>query len=211
MKLMKKIGLGWILGLIFIVALLFGFVAIVRANPLLLGQSAKNSVSTTTPSFMTLGTATTTVIYDSYEVNGSNQTNNGNTILPDSAVMLIQFTASSTTSILGWKFEYATGDQGVNCRTNPTGCEWYSDTLFSNTNATTSQTFDVTPITAYTWKFASTTQSCTTTEDLTSVNRACKIVNVPTPLRYVRAVFYITSAQSGAVRAEIIPKKQKAE
>ena len=72
---------------------IFGIAFVVHASPLEIHQS--NTTATTTVSYMTPGTGTTTYYYDSY---GSGYADPN---AADRANMLVQFTASSTSSRAG--------------------------------------------------------------------------------------------------------------
>lgn len=210
-SLTNKIGLGKLLGLAFVSAILF-YAVVVYANPFQFSSSASSEVATSTLRFMTpampgsRGAATTTVYYDAFEVDGTNQTNNGNTLIPDSAIMLVQYTSTTTPSTLTWRYEYS---DGSNCKTNPEGCDWYADN-FTNTYtaSTTIATANVAQSTSFDWAFASSTNICNQSQILSSNSRGCKLVSVPTPTRFTKAVFYLSGAGNGAFHAKIIPKKQ---
>ncbi len=155
------------------------------------------SVATTTPSLMTAGTATTTIVYDSYALLGTNQFPGQKQDYTDSSTLLIQFSASSTTSTLGWKYEYSQD-----------GIDWYADNLTSGQVAS-STINNYAMSNSYTWTFASSTNLCDSTVVISTNTRNCKIVSVLTPVRFVRVVF---SAPAGSanegVFARFVPKKQ---
>ena len=153
--------------------------------------------ATTTMTYLVPGMSTTTAVYDTY--------NNGNaeTYATDKLSLAVQFSASSTGDTLNWYFEYA---QNGNCVTASSTCDWYAD----NTLAATTTVYNVAPGQSYTWTYASTTpggQSGT-------YSNSKKIFTVPTPTRYVRAVFYMSSTSplgiplNGAVWASFIGQKQ---
>ena len=164
---------------------------------------AQTASATSTLVFLRPGAATTTLVYDSQQSDGTNQTNNGNTYLTDEATLLVQFTASSTTSILGIGFEYS---NDVGCGAAPTTCDWYKNNLINPLAlSTTTTTIGLqTPIT-YSWTFAS--SSVGGVGVTSSNNRDTKVISVPTPMRYVRAVFTVSGA-NGAVYAQFLPKKE---
>lgn len=175
---------------------ILGFAGIALANPLFFGSNAQTSIATTTPVFLVVATSiatTTGPVYDSYEVNGTNEVNQGQVNSPNTAALLIQFTASSTTSVLGWTYEYSQD-----------AVDWYSDDVLNL--PTTSTTTSVSIINAQIWVFASSTIGGQVPG--TSNNIANKIVNVPVPTRYVRPVFYISSTARGAIWAQFVPKKE---
>lgn len=181
---------------------------IVFANTSFFASSASTSTATTTPTYLVSSSAiatTTLPVYDSTESTGTNQVNTGQNWAQDTQSLEIQFTASSTSSVLGWYYEYADGLDGVNCAAVSTNCDWYSDSLVAKSASTTPGT-SLTLNNSYTWTFASTTVGGTGATG----NRSMKIVTVPTPTRYTRVVFYCTSAATAncAVWARFLPKKQ---
>ncbi len=195
----KKINLVAIIIGIALTALFISFMGTekVFGNQSGIAPGAKSAVATTTVNFMTPGTATTTVVYDSYNQNGTNQPVGYVPTTSDGATLLVQQTASSTTSILGWKYEYSQD-----------GLDWYGDAIVNYGNATTTQVQSLAVNNSYTWNFASST-SCDNTAVLLTNNRGCKAVNVQTPTRYVRAVFFIpTGASNAGVYAQFVPRKQ---
>ena len=183
---MKKI----VIALIVIIGLaVTGFV---YANTSLFSQAAKTSTATTTPSYMTAGAATTTLTFDSWARSGTNQTDQGNTLAIDSAVLLLQQTSTSTPSTLRWTYEFSQD-----------GIDWYADSIDLTTNATT--TITVRTFKEYSWVFASSTPGGVKNP----LNRALKMVDVPTPLRFTRAIIYLAPASAAAdVYAEIQPKQE---
>lgn len=178
-----------------IVAISFG-AASVYANPSSIATTAQTATATTTLSYMTIGAATTTLVYDSY-------LNRPTTA--DSAIMLVQFTASSTASVLGISYEYTNGGPGLDCLGAPNTCDWYRDNTMISVNATTSQAFSVTVPNSYSWTFASSSQGGGNVA--ATNNRALKTLTIPTPARYVRAIFTATGTPS-AIWAQIGPKKE---
>lgn len=190
---MKK--LKYILPLAIFVFL--GLAGVAFANPLFFASSASTSTATTTPVYLAQATAiatTTGPVYDSYEVNGVVQQNQSVVNAPNTVSLAIQFTGSSTASVLGWRYEYSQD-----------AVDWYSDDLF--VKQTTASSTDISLGNTQTWTFASSTvgaQPASATNNLSS-----KIVTVAVPTRYVRAVFYILSSTRGGVWATFIPLKEQ--
>lgn len=179
----------FIFGVIASGALLFG-AQIAFANPSFFAPFAKTSTATSSPAYLTAGTATSTIVYDSFNLNGTNQSAPSDPLAADTAVLAVQFTASSTASILGIAIERS--DDGV---------DWYQDNL--STFATTSPQASLQVPMTYSWGFSSSTINGV----LNTSSRVGKVITVPTPTRYTRAVLTMTGA-AGAVWAEWIPKKQ---
>lgn len=130
-----------------------------------------NASATTTVTYLTPGTATSTQTYDSYGggVGDPNASTN--------AVMLLQFAASSTSSVLNINVQYSMN-----------GIDWYSDNLGAATSST-----GINVQNSYTWTAAGTATSS-------------KAITIPTPVRYSRAVIGILGA-GGAVYSNIVAQK----
>lgn len=150
-----------------------------RANGILCGSLT----ATTSPTFMTAGTATTTVTFDSGCATSNSQ---------DSSVLSMQLTASSTNTKLAVNFEYSQDN-----------IDWYQSNL--SAQATTTPVQDISTAQSYLWSFASTTPGL----GAPAGTRQMKTIVVPTPTRYVRAVFTIPSGSTnGAIWAEFDAKRQ---
>lgn len=166
-----------VLGLGLMAVLATAFVA--HANPLRFPPAVSFATATTSVSYFTTATATTTLaVYDSYSNTGVVGAG-GSTQAMDKASLLIQFAASSTSSILRAKLEYSQD-----------GVDWYGDNIIVPASGYNSISID----NVYTWTAGGTATSS-------------KLVNVPTPLRYVRATFAVSGA-NGAIWASIQPQKQ---
>ena len=208
MKYILSIITGIVLG-----AVLFGFSTISYANPSNFANSSSSGAATTTLTWLTATTnaTTTTSVYDTYQRNGSNQTNSGNTLATDSAILKIQVNASSTATKFTIALEYADGtESGTDCSTLPASCAWYADNFSQATSS--SPVINITPSNTYVWTFASSTIGGVS--NVTGLagyngtnNRDQKIINAPTPLRYVRANIIVSGA-NGGVWTSFIPKKQ---
>lgn len=204
---MKKISII-ILSAIVIFVGVFGFTQTVKANPTLFTRfknifAASSEVATTSPRFMTPGTATSTIYADSGQNESSFQ----------SSVLAVQVLASSTGSIFNFRLEYADETPTFNCYSTPTACDWYTDSTLQTgvgVSTTTDSGINYIPTAqTYSWKYASTTEGCTTGSNITSVNRGCKLITVPTPTRYTRAVFWLPiGSTNGAVWAAFIAKRE---
>lgn len=196
MKLTTKISilcfviLGTVLGIIYIT-----HPGIAYGNAAVLDSRCRTAVATTTRSVMSAGTATTTLYCDA-GASGTNQAY-------DSAVLTIDMNASSTLSNLNWFYEYSQGVNGVDCTATPTACDWYADSITSQATSTSNSAVAV--ANSYSWKFASTTQGGAAG----SLDRGLKVVNVPTPTRYIRVVFTLPVGSLNAnIWASLVSKKQ---
>lgn len=173
---------------------IFAVALIAHANPTFWASSASTATATTSVAYITKGAATTTTpVYDSYSVNGTNQTNTNNNQSAESAVMLLRLTASSSATTLNISFEYSQDK-----------VDWYQDNLQVQQNGTTSQQIAIQTANTYSWVFASSTIGGDANIGSTTMTKA---ITVPTPTRYVRPVFTMTGA-NGAIWAVILPKKQ---
>jgi hypothetical protein len=173
---------------------LFGFTGLALANPSSFATAISTSAATSSPSYMTPGRATTTTpVYDAY----SQTANGGFTSKADYAGLLVQFSASSTASILGITAEYSQD-----------GIDWYQDFVVDPNQIATSTgpTFSLVNPFAFSWKFASSTLGGISPSSTS--NRATAALLVPTPFRYTRLVFSMTGG-NGAVWASLLPIKQQ--
>lgn len=175
------------------------------AQPSQFSSGAVTSVlGTTSPQYMTPGTATTTLVYDSYQSCGTNQNNGGNTWATNSATLLLDVNASSTGTRFNVNFEYS--QDCVN---------WYQD-AFTNVNGyATSSTFITAIVPQYQYLFASSTSgglgSTTANFGISGLyNRDTRALTFQTPTRAIRAIITVPiGASNGSVWAQIIPKKEQ--
>lgn len=182
----KYIGIGSIVALLCLAT--FGVFYTVKANPsfFVRGQSSTTDLTsaTTGSAFMTAGTGTTTLSLDLGL--GSNQG-------ADSAVLNIQFAGSSTSATLNADIQYSQ-DNTI----------WYA----SSPAATSSPTQSISSVQTISLPFASSTISRAAVSNANSATTTRSIV-VPTPTRYVRALFYLPSGSTnGTVWAEFVAKRQ---
>ena len=186
----SKLLLVMLLMAIFVTAI--GVVGIASANPLRFGSTSRSATATTSPTYMTSGTATTTSpTLDAY-VQPSG-------FALDRATLLVRMGASSTASILNINIEYSHD-----------AVDWYEEggTLV-NGYATTSNPFYLTPVKNYVMNFASSTPGLGT---LGSIGTTTRAIKVETPTRYVRAVFSIpVGASASNVWSEWVPIRETSE
>lgn len=169
-------------------------VGVVHANPSYFAPQAKTALATTSPAYILPGTATSTVTYDSFNTDGTNESSGPqNPIAANSATLLVQFTASSTSSVLNVAIERS--DDGI---------DWYQDNLSALATTTPAQNIGVP--TSYTWTYATSTIGGV----VNPTNRLGKSLFIQTPTRYTRAVFTAVGANS-AVWAQFVPTKEAAE
>lgn len=155
----------------------------IRANNLVCG----NFTPTTTPTFITAGgTGTSTAVYDTGCASA------GST---DSASFLLQLTGSSTATVANVSFEYSQDN-----------VDWYSDDYNFPSASTTQSNTTLTSTRVYILTYASTTVGGLAG---TGNGRNTRIVNVPVPTRYVRAVTTLAPGSlPGAVWGEFVGKRQ---
>lgn len=155
-----------------------------EANPSVFNIKPPLTVGTTTPftasstfatyQYLKAGVSTsTTNVLDSWAA--------GTYGALDSASLFVQLTATSTPPTLRWRYEFSQD-----------AIDWYSEDIELTTNAST--TVHVRDYKEHSWVFASTTAN-----GLAGVNRAHKLLSVPTPTRYVRVVFYLPTGSADAV------------
>lgn len=130
--------------------------------------------ATTTRTQIFPGQATTTFAYDTFA---------GGIAQPaDSAILLLQQTASTAPAVLNIRFEYSQD-----------GVDWYGDSLDLE-QSTTSTMIALSQDRQFIWQASS-----------TSVQR--KALTVKTPTRYVRVLFAASNATT-SVWAQIVPKRE---
>lgn len=134
----------------------------------------RTAAATSTLSVVGPGNGTTTLTYDSLAL--------GSTYATDRASLLIQATASSSSSLLGIAVQYSQD-----------GVDWYDNDL-----AATTSPGSVTNISS-----ANSYQLSGNSTASTSL----KAISVPTPTRFVRAVFTSTVATS-SIWAQFVPIRQ---
>ena len=169
----------------------------VEANESQFQPRVNTSSATTTPNFLTVGTATTTLTL-----------NTGSLSKYDSASLLLQFHASSTganalVSEIGWNYEFSRDGQ-----------DWYCESEALVANATSS--IQSQSCKEYTW-FQSATSTLeetiipTTGDALATSSLANRKVDMPTPIQYARVNIYmpVSSTANASVYAEVIPVKEQ--
>lgn len=159
---------------------------IAGASTLYFPITSQTAVATSTLSYMTAGTGTTTPVYDAYS--------SGTQKKIDLASLFVQATASSTNTKYSIAFEYSQN-----------GVDWYQDGSSNFQLSTTTGATNVSTANSVYFNFASSTLggvvSATAPEN--------KIINVSTPVRFVRAVISLPSGSTnGAVWAQFVPAQQ---
>lgn len=163
------------------------FAGTAAANPSIFVAGKSTAVATTTIAYMTPGTATTTLSYDSF-LNGKQR--------DDAPVLLLQFTASSTSSTLL-----------VNQEFSQDGVDWYQGSPTTPDSAATSsipQILSVVP--QYQWTYASSTPGLGAVGNASRDSRA---VPLRSPTRFTRIIFSMKAGgTNGGVWASIVPARQ---
>ena len=190
-KYIKQISIVLAIAVIIAVGLSFKTTRTVLANQSVFNIKPFLTVGTTTPvsaggtyAHLRAGFSTsTTPVLDSWA--------SGTYGALDSATLLVQLTATSTAPTLEWRYEYSQD-----------GIDWYSDDIALTSNAST--TVHVRDFAEHMWVFASSTGG-------TSSNSiALKKLDVETPLRFTRAVFYLLpGSPNAAIFTQWVSKSQK--
>lgn len=183
---------------------LLGSLALISVAVLLLAPRAKANPSTlqraqtttcgaftgsSTPTYMTAGTATTTYTYDSFC---------GGATSADSAALLVQFAGASPAAVLNADVQYSQD-----------GIDWYAIGYAggSDVNSATSSP-SIGTVQQLTFPFASSTISRGVVTNANSAT-STRIIRLPTPTRFTRVLFTLpVGSTNGAVWAEFVGKKQ---
>lgn len=169
-----------------------------EANPLGFSCSSQTGNATTTNAFMTPGTATSTLLFDTYCVTGTNQQNTGNTFVASDLNLLTQLQASSTATVLNITAEYSQD-----------GIDWYQDNYVatvSTTTVTSNYVSDISTPNSYKWTFASSTTGGVATANN---NRIGKVIHLHVPTRFVRIVYTLASGSTnGTIWGSLLPIKE---
>lgn len=202
---MKKYIISGVIGTLAIL----GTYGVVLANPSYSLTTTQTSSSTTSPMWIpTGGTATSSLVFDSYIA--------GKPTLTDKAVVLVQLAASTSpgTAYLKMNIQYTPDLSGFNCAVTTSltasPCDWYEDG--GNINplfATTSKPFDISTVNQFTYAFASSTSSLGSIP-IAGQATSTRAFIINTPTRYTRIVL---SSPPGATSlsywAQIVPIKQQ--
>lgn len=174
--------------------------SMVQANPKFFANRVQTATATTTIEYMTPGTATTTLTFDTSLINQAD-TGVRNTNTLTSLTLATQFTASSTVaSVLKWRYEYSNDNE-----------DWYPESMLEGfISTTTPEIIGLKGYNEYKWITAS-----STCQVVTNGCRSHRLVNVPVATRYVRVLFYMSgspaSHNNGGIWAELVPIKEMSE
>ena len=171
MKTYKKIISGTVLALIAFLGLSFG---IVKANPSYFMPTVQTTIATSTPAIVTTATSST-LILDSYAYQAINAT--------DKATLLIQDTASSSTSQIKISFTYSQD-----------GIDYFNNNLIATT---TTGVYVSNLETPNTYSLLGNTSASTTRVAIT----------LPVPVRFAKVTFTGLVGTS-SVWAQIVPQRQ---
>lgn len=168
---------------------ILGGVNYAHANPSGFGATQQTSSATTSPVYLTPGTGTSTLTFDSYGGSSSPAL----ALKNNDAFALLRFAGSSTASVLGINAEYS-----QDC------IDWYSDSLVTAPTTTAVNSLNVNN--SMSWTFASSTvggKGLNATTGATST----KAIRLQTPTRCMRLVFSITGG-NGALWGQIVPVRE---
>lgn len=156
-----------IVGMLVALGALAAFVSSTQANQLYFPITTTSATATTTAAFLTSSGQATSSALDAYQASVTNAL--------DGLSLFVQFAASSTSSSLNIRFQYSYNN-----------IDWYDDSVSQAVGviSTTTMTASLQPYLSYQWPAY-------------TVATSSKILPVPTPMRYVRAVF----TESGAAGA----------
>lgn len=180
------------------VFIVFGFAALVHANPFYTSSKAQSATASSTLTYLRVGAATSTTIYDSYEQYGTNQTNQANITIPDTVSWVIDGIASSTLTVVNATCEFSDNYNG-----STGNGDWYQNEIFP---ASTSNPVNIATAASFTFTYASSTVGGAGLSG--SNNRFQKMFTCPINTRFARLVVTNTGA-GAAVWVQAIPKKQR--
>lgn len=171
------------------------FAVVVHANPSFFSAKAQTGAATTTIAFMGPGTGTTTLTYDAYGLNGTNQVDPGrNTSKAESFFLGIQYTASGTAPTLRMRQEFS--DDGI---------DWYPDNLSISVATTTNI---ITPFRDYSFTMSTTTDN----GGSGTASRVHTSLRLTSPTRFTRMIFSVpTGGGTGGLWAQVVPNKERGE
>ncbi|MES2060208.1 MAG: hypothetical protein V4438_04225 [Patescibacteria group bacterium] len=150
------------------------------------------TAATGTPAYLTPGTATTTLVYDT--------NNSGSTYKTNSATLLLELVGSTTGTILKTDLEYSQD-----------GIDYYQDGgVGPEVFSTTTRPVDISYVNSFSLTFASSTAGLAAVSATQATTT--RAMNIKTPTRFVRAVFSLPiGSKNGAVWAQLVPNKEKSE
>lgn len=180
-----------VLGLVALFGL--GGAGTAHANPSTFAVGTSTSAASTSPAYMTPGAATsTTPVYDAY----AQAFSGGATFKTDFAGLLVQFSASSTATVLNQSVEYSQD-----------GIDWYRNfVLDPKQMGTTTMALVLNNPFSTSWQFAS--SSVGGAAVASTSKRSTATMLIPTPFRYTRIVYSLTGG-NGAVWAQLVPIKER--
>lgn len=185
----KQLGVTVILAAIAL-CFVFGTVA-VRANPSFFSNT-QTAAATTSITYLTPGTATTTLVYDAGAF--------GDSFASNGASLLIMWNGSSTVSTLNADIQYSQNGQ-----------DWFNNGMGTDIDAGigSSSPSLANPV-SITLAYASTSPDrAGFFGNAVAASSTNRIVNVDMPTRYVRAVFFVpVGSPNGALWAQFIAQKQ---
>lgn len=165
-----------------IVALALLGVGIAGANPSVVinssGTTCRSASATSSVSYMTAGTATTTVSCDLFALGAGSAD-----ALPKDLFVRVYQTASSTNSAVASRFEWS--DDNIT---------WYADSALTTTDVASSS-FMVGDYKEYKWIYASTTPGAGV---IGTSNTGGRTFSVPVRARYVRGMFYVPTGNAAS-------------
>jgi len=195
-----NLSTAWVITGIIVAVLLMGmlsFIGSAHANPYFVGSKAATATASSTQASIPVGLGTTTVVYDSYEAFGTNETNQGNLTIPNAVALALNGRASSTATVVNIACEYSDNWNGTNG-------DWYQNDLA----VATSTPLDVSVPLTISFKVSTSTLGGVTIPTSGSFINFQKMVTCPIQTRFVRAVITTTGANA-MLYAQWLPEKQR--
>lgn len=202
-----SIGQAWTIAAIFVAFLVLGmlsFIGSAHANPFYVsskaqsGGTASSISASSTRASIPVGLGTTTIVYDSYEMFGTIQPNQGNLTIPDTVSLALNGTGSSTLTVVNVACEYSDNWNGTNG-------DWYQDEFLA---ATSTGVLSITTPVSRNFTVSSSTIGGVALGTSGSNINFQKMMQCPINTRFVRAVITTTGANA-LLWAQWIPKKQR--
>ncbi len=201
MNIIKNQRYGLLAAICVVLAIFVSFVSFAHANPSFFAPQAMTATATSTLSFMTPGAATTTFMYDSFGINGTNQPILNDPTGADSAGLMLQLTGSTTPANSA---TYATTTYNIVFEYSQDGVDWFSEAQAPN--ATSSPTVTIIKPISRNITLGATSLGGS---GLATTTPTRELLTVLTPTRYTRVVISIPAGSTnGAVWGTFVPKKQ---
>lgn len=169
---------------------LVGFGGVAHAGPIYVAPTVQTATATTSVKYMTPGTATTTLTYDSYA-----PATNTSDLAANSVGLFLQFAGSSTASVLHLSEEFSND-----------GIDWYGNYSLNQIGTTTNPA-TIGAANSYNFNFASTTRDGIAQTNANSATSTA-FIQLLSPTRFLRLVTTLTGTNA-AIWEQLIPIKER--